>query len=52
LLCLLSKYQRYNLDEEYLLLSDTDLFITSRKFKNDPFFSKLRYIRNKLDVMD
>ena len=30
------------------MLSDTDLFICCRKFKNDPFFSKLQYLRNKI----
>ena len=30
------------------MLSDTDLFIYCRKFKNDPFFAKLQYLRNKI----
>ena len=30
------------------MLSDTDLFIYCRKFKNDPFFTKLQYLRNKI----
>lgn len=30
------------------MLSDTDLFICCRKFRNDPFFSKLQYLRNKV----
>jgi hypothetical protein len=33
-------------------MSDTDLFITCRKFKNDPFFGKLSYIRNKVNATD
>jgi hypothetical protein len=32
------------------MLSDTDLFICCRKFRNDPFFSKLQYLRNKIGV--
>lgn len=30
------------------MMTDTDLFITCRKFKNDPFFTKLAFIRNKV----
>lgn len=30
------------------MLSDTDLFICCRKFRNDPFFLKLQYLRNKI----
>ena len=30
------------------MLSDTDLFIYCKKFKNDPFFTKLQYLRNKI----
>ena len=30
------------------MLTDTDLFIICRKFKNDPIFGKLQYLRNKL----
>jgi len=33
------------------MLSDTDLFICCRKFKNDPFFAKLQYLRNKIGVV-
>jgi hypothetical protein len=34
------------------MLSDTDLFISCRKFRNDPFFAKLAYIRNKINAAD
>jgi len=34
------------------MISDTDLYITCRKFKNDPFFSKLQYLRNKVNLLD
>ncbi|CAM6005382.1 unnamed protein product [Sphagnum balticum] len=50
LLCLFPRYFLTDIDEEYLMLSDTDLFITCRKFRNDPFFQKLRYMRNKLEL--
>ena len=33
------------------MLSDTDLFICCRKFKNDPFFTKLMYLRNKIGMI-
>jgi hypothetical protein len=34
------------------MLSDTDLFIICRKFRNDPFFTKVSYIRNKVNATD
>ena len=34
------------------MMSDTDLFITCRKFKNDPFFNRIAYLRNKLSPAD
>jgi hypothetical protein len=34
------------------LLTDTDLFIACRKFRNDPFFNKIVYIRNRVDVAE
>jgi hypothetical protein len=37
-------------DEQFLLLSDEDLFLTSRKHRKDPFFEKLQYLRNKLNL--
>lgn len=30
-------------------MSDEDLFLVSRKNKNDPFFQKLQYLRNKIN---
>lgn len=30
------------------MLNDTDFLIVCRKFKNDPFFAKLEYMRNKI----
>lgn len=34
------------------MLTDTDLFIACRKFRNDPFFNKIVYIRNRVDVAE
>jgi hypothetical protein len=34
------------------MMTDTDFFITCRKFKNDPFFHKLAYIRSKVNAVD
>lgn len=31
-------------------MSDADMFITTRKHKSDPFFKKLLYLRNKLNL--
>jgi len=34
------------------LLTDVDLLICSQKFKNDTFFKKLHYLRNKLNLTE
>ena len=34
------------------MLSDNDLFLICCKNKVDPFFKKLRYIQNKINVCD
>lgn len=31
-------------------MSDQDLFIACQKHRNDPFFNKLQYLRNKLNL--
>ncbi len=35
------------LDNEVLLMSETDFTISTKKIKSDPFFKKLLYIQNK-----
>ncbi len=34
------------------MLTDTDFEISCKKFRNDSFFKRLRYMRNKIDAND
>ncbi len=34
------------------MMTDTDIQITCKKFRNDPFFKKLKYIQNKITAND